>query len=233
MRTLLIVLCLVSSIPRIFCQEQPVIKQNSITANHLQSLLSLLNSHAYSFDLTSFNQKDVSITFYIEEFYEGNIVDKNSFPIGHNKVDLNKLSPAYAESLRKRLHLSPDSTTYTRLSEINIYLTPKNDSVDFVSFEAPEMAQVTKLLKKRPNKEGTQQGETASYRVSSFELDLGDFSKKEYPLLLYSAFWWDQKYNFYRNCQDKLTPDMSGEFLKNTSHYYILGVQVEEVNMKL
>lgn len=46
------------------------------------------------------------------------------------------------------------------------------------------------------------------------------------PLLMYGSFWWDAKHNIYRFCGDsELTRDMTSSLLKDSPHYYIIGVE--------
>ena len=50
------------------------------------------------------------------------------------------------------------------------------------------------------------------------------------PLAAYTSFWFDVKYNIIRSCgASELDPDMSTEILKDTPHYYVIGVTLTEV----
>ena len=45
-----------------------------------------------------------------------------------------------------------------------------------------------------------------------------------------ASFWFDEKYSVIRFCGAKeIDPDMSTEILKDTPHYYVIGVTLTKV----
>lgn len=57
------------------------------------------------------------------------------------------------------------------------------------------------------------------FKASTFETD------KFIPLATYASFWFDEAYKIIRFCgETEIDPELTAEILKNTPHYYVLGV---------
>lgn len=62
------------------------------------------------------------------------------------------------------------------------------------------------------------------FKASTFQTD------KFIPLVTYASFWFDETHKVIRFCGEKeLDPELTAEILKNTPHYYILGVTFNKV----
>ena len=65
------------------------------------------------------------------------------------------------------------------------------------------------------------------YNIMPFKVD--GFEKGKFvPLVLYAAPWWDENYEICRFCgKNELSPDMTSELLKDSPHYFVIGVKFE------
>ena len=115
-------------------------------------------------------------------------------------------------------------------TKLNISFTPLfNDSIQQVSFEltgTESIGYFSSWMILRDNRVDKSH-RRLNYYLRPFKLE--KFEKGKFiPLLIYGSSWWDADCECYRFCGDnELSPDMTSELLKDSPHYFIIGVKFE------
>ena len=125
-----------------------------------------------------------------------------------------------------------ENGVYSRSEKITVGFLPcENDSTKVGRVFLDNQGNFGFSLKLKPiNHYGTYDNQviyqyrTLPFKPSAFE------EGKFIPLAAYTSFWFDAKYNIIRSCgATELDPDMSTEILKDTPHYYVIGVVFTKV----
>ena len=53
--------------------------------------------------------------------------------------------------------------------------------------------------------------------------------RQVYQLVLFTSFWLNKKYGFFRFCSTrKIGPSLESDYVKNTPHFYVIGVGIKK-----
>ena len=135
-------------------------------------------------------------------------------------------------SRHKAVSVDYKNGVYSRSEKITVGFLPcENDSTEVGRLFVENQGSAGFNLKLKPiNHRGVYNDEViykykpVPFKASAFE------NGKFIPLAAYASFWFDEKYSVIRFCGAKeIDPDMSTEILKDTPHYYVIGVTLTEV----
>ena len=125
-----------------------------------------------------------------------------------------------------------ENGVYSRAEKITVGFLPcENDSTEVGRLFVENQGSSGFSLKLKPinhygvyNDDVIYQYKPVPFKTSVFE------NGKFIPLAAYASFWFDEKYSVIRFCGAKeIDPDMSTEILKDTLHYYVIGVTLTKV----
>ena len=103
-----------------------------------------------------------------------------------------------------------------------------NDSVGKVFFSLEKAMSFSITRKLKPVFNVKQNKNEYLYGTRPFELQ--KIRKDEFvPLVLYGSHWYDEKFGITRFCgANYIKPDMSSDILKDSPHYYVIGIKVAD-----
>ena len=198
--------------------------------------LSLLQQAGYNmfvYDISTLKDKATYVEFSVREYVNGNLVDEEHSH--QHKAKLIYRISEFSEEEQSVIKASAiaddeDNDIFRLSTRLKIGFTPVGaDMEQRVQFEVAgkvQMALFSKLLSLRDNRMDKSHRKL-DYYTRHFIID--GFEKGKFiPLVLYAAPWWDENYETYRLCgENELSPDMTSELLKDSPHYFVIGVKFE------
>ena len=200
--------------------------------------LSLLQEAGYNmfvYDISSLKDKATHVEFCVKEYENGNLVEVGDSRSRSSVFELIRRISEYSEEEQRVIKASAiaddeDNDIFRLATRLKIGFTPVGaDMEQRVQFEVAgkvQMACFSKLLSLRDNRMDKSHRKL-DYYTRPFIID--GFEKGKFiPLVLYAAPWWDENYEIYRFCgENELSPDMTSELLKDSPHYFVIGVKFE------
>ena len=200
--------------------------------------LSLLQEAGYNmfvYDISSLKDKATHVEFCVKEYENGNLVEVGDSRSRSSVFELIRRIGEYSEEEQRVIKASAiaddeDNDIFRLATRLKIGFTPVGaDMEQRVQFEVAgkvQMACFSKLLSLRDNRMDKSHRKL-DYYTRPFIID--GFEKGKFiPLVLYAAPWWDENYEIYRFCgENELSPDMTSELLKDSPHYFVIGVKFE------
>ena len=200
--------------------------------------LSLLQQAGYNmfvYDISSLKDKATHVEFCVKEYENGNLVEVGDSRSRSSVFELIRRISEYSEEEQRVIKASAiaddeDNDIFRLATRLKIGFTPVGaDMEQRVQFEVAgkvQMACFSKLLSLRDNRMDKSHRKL-DYYTRPFIID--GFEKGKFiPLVLYAAPWWDENYEIYRFCgENELSPDMTSELLKDSPHYFVIGVKFE------
>ena len=200
--------------------------------------LSLLQEAGYNmfvYDISSLKDKATHVEFCVKEYENGNLVEVGDSRSRSSVFELIRRISEYSEEEQRVIKASAiaddeDNDIFRLATRLKIGFTPVGaDMEQRVQFEVAgkvQMALFSKLLSLRDNRMDKSHRKL-DYYTRPFIID--GFEKGKFiPLVLYAAPWWDENYEIYRFCgENELSPDMTSELLKDSPHYFVIGVKFE------
>ncbi len=216
-------------------QAQPpdatTIKLAENTREELFGMLRLMGARAWRFDLCALSDTEYLFKSFIDEYVDGERVKESEFNI--NVTNWRKRFPDPDDwrkfLARKNPRLSADGEKYLAFEDMGVYIAPKNDSTMITHIDFYGGGALSSPLKLRPLK-NTEDNPRYSYDYRPFKIEPFKFGKQRIPLLFVGSFWWDERFEVHRFCtENEFEPDLSNEDIKLIPHYYVIGVEVEEI----
>ena len=208
----------------------------------IEDYIALLNQNgyqAYSFDISPIKDTTYQVQFEVREYVADNPEPVSIQPYGRGLKNRTMVKEFFWRELSeeevaeiKVSSVDYENGVYSRSEKITVGFLPcENDSTKVGRVFLDNQGNFGFSLKLKPiNHYGTYDNQviyqyrTLPFKPSAFE------EGKFIPLAAYTSFWFDAKYNIIRSCgATELDPDMSTEILKDTPHYYVIGVVFTKV----
>ena len=208
----------------------------------IEDYITLLNQNgyqAYSFDISPMKDTTYQVHFEVREYVADNLEPVSIQPYGLRLKNRTMVKEFFWRELSeeevaeiKAASVDYENGVYSRSEKITVGFLPcENDSTKVGRVFLDNQGNFGFSLKLKPiNHYGTYDNQviyqyrTLPFKPSAFE------EGKFIPLAAYTSFWFDAKYNIIRSCgATELDPDMSTEILKDTPHYYVIGVVFKKV----
>ena len=205
----------------------------------IEDYIALLNQNgyqAYSFDISPMKDTTYQVQFEVREYVAGNPEPVSVQPYGRGRGFKSRtmvkdffwreLSEEELADIRDA-SVDYENGVYSRAEKITVGFLPcENDSTEVGRLFVENQGSSGFSLKLKPinhygvyNDDVIYQYKPVPFKTSVFE------NGKFIPLAAYASFWFDEKYSVIRFCGAKeIDPDMSTEILKDTPHYYVIGV---------
>ena len=208
----------------------------------IEDYIALLNQNgyqAYSFDISPMKDTTYQVHFEVREYVADNLEPVSIQPYGLRLKNRTMVKEFFWRELSeeevaeiKAASVDYENGVYSRSEKLTVGFLPcENDSTKVGRIFLDNQGNFGFSLKLKPiNHYGTYDNQviyqyrTLPFKPSAFE------EGKFIPLAAYTSFWFDAKYNIIRSCgATELDPDMSTEILKDTPHYYVIGVVFTKV----
>ena len=208
----------------------------------IEDYIALLNQNgyqAYSFDISPMKDTTYQVHFEVREYVADNLEPVSIQPYGLRLKNRTMVKEFFWRELSeeevaeiKAASVDYENGVYSRSEKITIGFLPcENDSTKVGRIFLDNQGNFGFSLKLKPinhygayDNQVIYQYRTLPFKPSAFE------EGKFIPLAAYTSFWFDAKYNIIRSCgATELDPDMSTEILKDTPHYYVIGVVFTKV----
>ena len=230
----LILLSAISSVSR--AQEVKPIESS------IEDYIALLNQNgyqAYSFDISPLKGATYQVQFEVREYVADNLEPVSIQPYGRGFKNRTMVKDFFWRELSeeevakiKAASVDYENGVYSCSEKITVGFLPcENDSTEVGRLFVENQGSAGFNLKLKPidhrgvyNDEVIYKYKPVPFKASAFE------NGKFIPLAAYASFWFDEKYSVIRFCGAKeIDPDMSTEILKDTPHYYVIGVTFTKV----
>ncbi|MBO7191874.1 MAG: DUF5041 domain-containing protein [Bacteroidales bacterium] len=208
----------------------------------IEDYIALLNQNgyqAYSFDISPIKDTTYQVHFEAREYVADNHEPVSIQPYGLRLKNRTMVKEFFWRELSeeevaeiKAASVDYENGVYSRSEKITVGFLPcENDSTKVGRVFLDNQGNFGFSLKLKPinhygayDNQVIYQYRTLPFKPSAFE------EGKFIPLAAYTSFWFDAKYNIIRSCgATELDPDMSTEILKDTPHYYVIGVVFTKV----
>lgn len=199
----------------------------------VEDYIALLNQsgyQAYSFDISQLMDTTYYVQFEVREYVAGNPDPVMVQPYGRGlKVKDFMWRERSEEELADIRAASVDyeNGVYSRAEKITVGFLPcKNDSTEVGKlFVENQGASGFSLSLKQIDHKGVY-NEDVIYSYNTLPFKTSAFEEGKFiPLAAYASFWFDERFNIIRFCgATELDPDMTTEILKDTPHYFVIGV---------
>lgn len=208
----------------------------------IEDYIALLNQNgyqAYSFDISPMKDATYQVQFEVREYVADNLEPVSIQPYGRRLKNRTMVKDFFWRELSeeevaeiKAASVDYENGVYSRSEKITVGFLPcENDSTKVGRVFLDNQGNFGFSLKLKPinhygayDNQVIYQYRTLPFKPSAFE------EGKFIPLAAYTSFWFDAKYNIIRSCgATELDPDMSTEILKDTPHYYVIGVVFTKV----
>lgn len=208
----------------------------------IEDYIALLNQNgyqAYSFDISPLKDATYQIQFEVREYVAGNPVPVSAQSYGRGFKSRTMVSDFMWRELSEEeladirdASVDYENGVYSRAEKITVGFLPcENDSTEVGRLYVDNQGRSGFSLKLKPiNHHGVYDDDVIyQYKPVPFKTFIFE-NGKFIPLAVYASFWFDEKYSIIRFCGAKeIDPDMSTEILKDTPHYYVIGVTLTEV----
>ena len=208
----------------------------------IEDYIALLNQNgyqAYSFDISPMKDTTYQVHFEVREYVADNLEPVSIQPYGRRLKNRTMVKDFFWRERSeeevaeiKAASVDYENGVYSRSEKITVGFLPcENDSTKVGRVFLDNQGNFGFSLKLKPiNHYGAYENQviyqyrTLPFKPSAFE------EGKFIPLAAYTSFWFDAKYNIIRSCgATELDSDMSTEILKDTPHYYVIGVVFTKV----
>ena len=205
------------------------------TFDDYKSLLQQAGYNMFVYDISSLKDKATHVEFCVKEYENGNLVEAADSHSRSSVFKLIRRISEFSEDDQKVIMASAiaddeENDIFRLATRLKIGFTPVDmDMGQRVQFEVAgkeQMGGARRLLMLRDCRVDKSHRKL-DYYTRPFIID--GFEKGKFiPLVLYAAPWWDEKYETYRLCGETEIPaDMSSQVMKQSPHYFIIGVEFE------
>ena len=205
------------------------------TFDDYKSLLQQAGYNMFVYDVSSLKDKATHVEFCVKEYENANLVEVGDSHSRSSVFELIRRISEFSEDEQKVIMASAiaddeENDIFRFATRLKIGFTPVDmDMGQRVQFEVAGkelMGGARRLLMLRDCRVDKSHRKL-DYIIRPFKVD--GFEKGKFvPLVLYAAPWWDENYEIYRFCgENELSPDMTSELLKDSPHYFVIGVKFE------
>lgn len=233
MRKIALIICAAMMIANTTLRAQEV---KPIEAS-IEDYIALLNQNgyqAYSFDISPMKDTTYQVQFEVREYVADNPNPVSVQPYGRGLKNRTMVKDFMWRELSEEeltdirvAAVDYENGVYSRSQKITVGFLPcENDSTEVGRLYLENQGSAGFTLKLKPiNHNGVYNGRVI-YKYKSVPFKASTFENGKFiPLAAYASFWFDDKYSVIRFCGAKeIDPDMSTEILKDTPHYYVIGV---------
>lgn len=230
MKTKLVILlfCLLSA-GTASAQDSLKVTQATPQTSDILTILETMDIYLYRFDLKEFLNDTYAMNIYIDEYTKDAPATRyQTLRLGNNITSLDEVPEEHREGFRELKNIPADKNEWNSIEELSIYIRQQKDSTARVTFNIPKNSRRSALLKLKPV--GKQQ--IYFYVPRPFQLKtVSKGEQMQIPLLLYGSGWVDtsvQGRELIRFCgESQIDPAMKADILKETPHYYVIGLELK------
>ena len=230
MKKLVFVLSILSLWMVTSVSAQTVKKQEAVMEDFLP-LLQASGYRVYSFDISEFLDESYFFNFQIREYVNKEEVEGKyrnfMFP---NRVMLAEMPESSQKSiLQEGRAADPEKGVYIQSKKLTIGFRPaKEDSVQFVRLSLDGLGESGMPLELKPLKKSQNDKQFYYYESRPFKIEKFE-EGKFIPLVFFASYWYDEKGGFFRFCgADEIGPNMEADYVENTPHFYVIGVEIKK-----
>ena len=230
MKKLICLVCLAMSVMVGSVSAQSIKSQDAITDDYLP-LLQASGYRVYSFDISEFLDESYFFNFQIREYVNKEEVEGKyrnfMFP---NRVMLAEMPESSQKSiLQEGRAADPENGVYIQSKKLTIGFRPaKEDSVQFVRLSLDGLGESGMPLELKPLKKSENDKQFYYYESRPFKIEKFE-EGKFIPLVFFASYWYDEKGGFFRFCgADEIGPNMEADYVENTPHFYVIGVEIKK-----
>ena len=210
------------------------VKQIEASVDDYIALLNQSGYQAYSFDISQLMDTTYYVQFEVREYVAGNPEPVMVHPYGRGLKNRTMVKDFMWRELSEEeladirdASVDYENGVYSRAEKITVGFLPcKNDSTEVGKlFVENQGASGFSLSLKQIDHKGTY-NEDVIYSYNTLPFKTSAFEEGKFiPLAAYASFWFDERFNIIRFCgATELDPDMTTEILKDTPHYFVIGV---------
>ena len=210
------------------------VKQIEASVDDYIALLNQSGYQAYSFDISQLMDTTYYVQFEVREYVAGNPDPVMVQPYGRGLKNRTMVKDfMWRERSEEELadiraaSVVYENGVYSRAEKITVGFLPcKNDSTEVGKlFVENQGASGFSLSLKQIDHKGAY-NEDVIYSYNTLPFKTSAFEEGKFiPLAAYASFWFDERFNIIRFCgATELDPDMTTEILKDTPHYFVIGV---------
>ena len=210
------------------------VKQIEASVDDYIALLNQSGYQAYSFDISQLMDTTYYVQFEVREYVAGNPDPVMVQPYGRGLKNRTMVKDfMWRERSEEELadiraaSVDYENGVYSRAEKITVGFLPcKNDSTEVgkLFVENQGASGFSLSLKQIDHKDAYNEDVIYSYNTLPFQTSAFE-EGKFIPLAAYASFWFDERFNIIRFCgATELDPDMTTEILKDTPHYFVIGV---------
>ena len=196
----------------------------------------LLNDNGYevfSFDISELKDSTYQINLVIKEYESGKEepINIHDFKYGnlHNRLLVKdfmwrELSDEELEDLKNNSD-DFENGIFRVSDKISVgFLPVENDSIENFKLRIDNIGTIGSKLKLRKVFGGHDPNGEFSYGTRPFSIS--SFKPNTFiPLALYGSYWYDEQFDIVRFCgENEIDPELKAEILKDSPHYYIIGI---------
>lgn len=210
------------------------VKQIEASVDDYIALLNQSGYQAYSFDISQLMDTTYYVQFEVREYVAGNPEPVMVQPYGRGLKNRTMVKDFMWRELSEEeladirdASVDYENGVYSRAEKITVGFLPcKNDSTEVGKlFVENQGASGFSLSLKQIDHKGAY-NEDVIYSYNTLPFKTSAFEEGKFiPLAAYASFWFDERFNIIRFCgATELDPDMTTEILKDTPHYFVIGV---------
>ena len=210
------------------------VKQIEASVDDYIALLNQSGYQAYSFDISQLMDTTYYVQFEVREYVAGNPEPVMVHPYGRGLKNRTMVKDFMWRELSEEeladirdASVDYENGVYSRAEKITVGFLPcKNDSTEVGKlFVENQGASGFSLSLKQIDHNGAY-NEDVIYSYNTLPFKTSAFEEGKFiPLAAYASFWFDERFNIIRFCgATELDPDMTTEILKDTPHYFVIGV---------
>lgn len=210
------------------------VKQIEASVDDYIALLNQSGYQAYSFDISQLMDTTYYVQFEVREYVAGNPEPVMVQPYGRGLKNRTMVKDFMWRELSEEeladirdASVDYENGVYSRAEKITVGFLPcKNDSTEVGRlFVENQGASGFSLSLKQIDHKGAY-NEDVIYSYNTLPFKTSAFEEGKFiPLAAYASFWFDERFNIIRFCgATELDPDMTTEILKDTPHYFVIGV---------
>lgn len=208
----------------------------------VEDYIALLNQNgyqAYSFDISMMHDTTYEVQFQVREYAAGNPEPIKVQSLGRGFKNRTMVKDFMWRELSeeeladiKAASVDFENGVYSRSEKVTVGFLPcENDSTEIGRLFLDKLGRTGFSLKLKPIEHNGAYDDEVIYHYKPVPFKASAFEEGKFiPLAAYASFWFDEKYGIIRFCGAKeLDPDLSTEILKDTPHYYVIGVTLTKV----
>ena len=224
-RFLLTALAALACLP--LCAQQ--IRPAGASVEDYVELLKASGYEAYSFSLEGMADATYHIEFDVREYAGGELVSTNPSGGFSNRIMLDNFSPEeYTPEEVAQIKAEAydfDGGIFALGERLTVGFVPSaDDTAVKCRMAVADMGSASLQLDLKPIENEIYRRPV--YRYVSRPFRIGTFAEGEFiPLVLYCSFWYDRTAGVVRCCgESEIDPQLTAQILKESPHYYIVGV---------